>query len=157
MLKTFIKWLSLTVVTILVGVTLAVYLYKDQIIEQVLAEINKSLKIAVTVEKIDLDLLHGFPNIAVQLTNASLPDVEGNSLLEAGEIYIVLNPFNLIKNDHTIERLDIEEATVRILFDEHNKSNFQNLIESTGEESDKDSLSNLSLNAISLTNVRVDY
>ncbi|MEN8247589.1 MAG: AsmA-like C-terminal region-containing protein, partial [Bacteroidota bacterium] len=89
--------------------------------------------------------------------NASLPDVEGNSLLEAGEIYIVLNPFNLIKNDHTIERLDIEEATIRILFDEHNKSNFQNLIESTGEESENDSLSNLSLNAISLTNVRVDY
>lgn len=149
--------MSLTVATIIIGTTLALFLYKDRIINQVVLEINNSLNTAITVDRIDLDLLHGFPFVAIELVNTNIPDIEGKTLLDASSVYIVINPFNLIQNDYTIERIDIEEATINIQFDENNVANFKHFLTQTRESDSSDSISSFSLNSVSFNNVIVEY
>ena len=77
-----LKWTLITLVTIFLGGVLAIFIFKDRIVQQVLVEVNKSLQVPIDVSKVDIDFFHGFPNISVAFYDVILPADTPESLLK---------------------------------------------------------------------------
>lgn len=105
------------------GLTLLIY--KERIIEMVKSEVDQRIKTELSVEAIDIILLKGFPNIPVQFAGVKFHSAfKGELLLESEYIYFVVNVVDLFYNIITIERLEIENATLSIHKDSNGNNNF---------------------------------
>ena len=120
MLKRFLKWFFIVVITLLLGAGLGVFIYKDRIIQQVIVELNRQLTVPIEVSKVDIDLLHGFPNISVAFYNTKLPANTKIQILTAEKLYVIINPFALFQGELNADRLEIVNANLEIIIDENN-------------------------------------
>lgn len=159
-----LKWFALVLLTLGIGIAAGLYIYKDRIVSQVVAEVNKNLSVPIAVSKVDLELFHGFPNVSVVFLELQIP---GNStsnsnrpLLKTKKLYALVNSLDLINGDFSIDRFEIEDGEVHILVDKENRNNlseiFNNQHKSEGDEVEvKNSAFNLK--DFLLTNIEIYY
>ncbi len=142
--RIYCKYLKLIrkIIYIIISVTilgvaisgLALVIYKDHVINLLKNEINLHIKSRLDVESIDLILLKGFPNISIKFTNVRFYSAfEQELLLESKNIYFVLNLLDLFQNDITVERLEVEDAKLRIHKNLKGEKNYDVFIESNNE------------------------
>ncbi len=159
-LKSFIRGLFIALLTLLLGLLAALFLFKDRIIARVLAEVNKSLQVPVQVDKVDLELLHGFPNIAVRFNDVVVPADSDSTFLEAGKIYALLNPFALLRGELIVARIEVADARITIHVDKQNKNNISALYRlqrQGGADSTAANPARIKLHSMLLKNVDVSY
>jgi AsmA-like C-terminal region len=121
--KSIVKWLFIVLITLFLGSVAALLIFKEQIIEQVLSEVNKSLNVPVQVSKVDLDFFHGFPNVSVAFYDVLLPADTDIKFLEAQKLYVLLNPIEVARGEMNIARIEVINAKVNIIIDKTNHSN----------------------------------
>jgi len=159
MLKKLLKWLFYSLLTLILGISLSIYLFKDRIIQEVLTEVNDYLSVPVNVSRVDIDFLHGLPNISIAFYDVELP-ADAEPVVTAKRFYAIINPIQIIRGNLTIEKLEIIDAEINIIIDTSNKNNISRLFKSPESENlnKEDTVaSGFDLNSIVLHNVDVDY
>ncbi len=161
-IKSFLKWLFIGLLTIFLGVTTALFIFKDRIIDQVLYEVNRSLKTPLEVSSIELEYFHGFPNVAVAFYEVSLRPAD-RPALQAKRFYILLNLIQIAKGNFIIERLELVGAKITILIDEHNNSNIGEIFIDRIDQEDslqsigKESSASFNIQSILLKDIDIEY
>jgi len=161
-IKSILKWLLITLFTIFLGVTIALFIFKDRIIEQVLVELNRSLTTPLEVSSIELDYFHGFPNVAVAFYDVSISPSD-KPVFQVKEFYILLDPIQVAQGNFIIERLELIGAKINILIDEHNKSNIGEIFNEPNEQADllqaleNDVSASFSIQSILLKDIDIEY
>lgn len=132
---------------------LATIFYKSQIIDLLKKEIDKNIESKLEVDKIELNLLKGFPNISIEFKGVSFySSFKNEVLLKSENIYFVLNVMDLIGNDITIEKIEIANARLYAHTDKEGRRNYDVFVTSNSKES---ASGNLNLKSVVFKNVEV--
>lgn len=154
-LKKIVYYFVVVVVAILFGGALGVYIYKDDIIDLLKEEVNKNLETELEVEKIDINFLKGFPNLAVAFKEVKFHSAFENEMLLTGDnVFFVLNVWGLLEQNIEIERLEIVNGNITIHKNRKGKNNFDVFTKSQASDTTKNSLE---IHSIQLTNVSIKY
>ena len=131
-LKKVLFYLLLTVLITVAGLLIAVFLFKDRIIQQFVSEANKSLNTPVKIGKIDVSMFSDFPNLAIVFTDVYIEDSHpGNyPLLTAERISFNLNMVEVWRGNYSIRGLSVSGSETNLKINPVGKTNF-NIIKET--------------------------
>jgi hypothetical protein len=103
---------SLLILILLAWLGLAWYVntHKKEILAEVSTGMSERIRGDLQIKSMELSMFHSFPNVALTLKDVTIQDslwpVHRHSLLEAGEVYVRVNPFALLGN-----RLELQKIT----------------------------------------------
>ncbi|MCC5930537.1 MAG: AsmA family protein [Cyclobacteriaceae bacterium] len=132
--------------------------YQKQILNWFITEANKQIVTPVKVRDIQLNTWRFFPEMAISLKDVVILDsheVSADTLAEAREIYLLFNPFHIIRGQYQINDLLIRNARVQLKIDEKGERNFDIIKKDVGSPSENQLL--FELKSIQLSNVFVIY
>ncbi len=111
---------------IIIGFAVSLFIFKDRIIQQFIAEANKSLNTAVKIGKIEISTWQDFPNLAIVFTDVYVEDShpEEFPLLTAKKISFYLNPIEAWKGNYSIRGLQIKSSETNLKINKVGKNNF---------------------------------
>lgn len=133
MLKKVLKWFFYIVLTLIIGLGASIYLFKDRIIELVLVEVNQFIAVPVQVNKVDLDLFHGLPSIAVGFYDVELSK-DSESIISAERIYAIINPLEFFQDEFVVQTIELINAEIRFHVDKNNDNNLEDLFKTPEDE-----------------------
>ena len=109
-LRKILLYLLLAVFVLFAGLVISVFLFKDRIIRQFVAEANKSLSTPVKIGKIDVSLFANFPNLAIEFSDVYVEDSHPDiyPLLTAERISFKLNPLEVWRGNYSIRGLSVK-------------------------------------------------
>lgn len=133
---------------------IATIIFKDEIINLLIIEVNKQIKTELEVDEIDLKLLKGFPNISIDFKGVKFYSAfEDEILLESKNVYFVLDFFELFNKNISVERLEIIDAKINIHVNKVGQRNFDVFVSS---DTSKYIRASLNLESILLKNVTIN-
>jgi hypothetical protein len=140
---------------LLVGLVASVFLFKDRIIRQFVAEANKHLNTPVTIAKIDISLWRDFPNLSIVCSDVYVEDSHPgkDTLLWAQRLSFSINSLEILKRNYQVRGLQIDNSRTHLLINTSGKTNYH-ILKETGEGSSSISFD---LKNVSLTNSYVTY
>ena len=155
-LKKVFFYLLLTVIVVVTGLMISVFLFKDRIIQQFVSEANKSLNTPVKIGKIDVSVFADFPNLAIVFTDVYIEDSHpGNyPLLTAERISFSLNALEVWKGNYSVRGLSVTGSETNLKINVAGKSNFNIIKESTARNG---GTVQFNLQQVQLLNTVVDY
>ncbi len=162
--RRILKWTSYTILLLLIVIITIPILFKNEIKELVIKEVNKTLKADVNIGDFDLTFLSTFPSITMQLMNVSVTgrtEFKGVQLAKIKNIEAKVDLWDVIGGDQIkIKSIAISDAKIDVRVDPDGKANYDIVIPT--EELPKDvqeepSSFALSLQEYSLTNVQLVY
>ena len=159
-IKSILKWVLLTLLILAIGSILALFIFKDRIIQQVIVEVNKSLNVPIQVSKVELEYFRGFPNVAVGFNDVILPANTDIVFLEAKRMYAVINPINLIRGNLEISRIEVVDASIKVFIDQENRNNVADIFrnQESSQDAGEESINpGFSFQSIMLENIDIDY
>ncbi len=111
---------------LLVALTTSVFLFKDRIINQFIAEANKHLNTPVTIGKMDISVFRNFPQISIVLYDVYIEDSQPGAypLLTAKVIAFQLNPIEVWKGNYTVRGLEIKDSETNLKVNAKGKDNY---------------------------------
>lgn len=143
----------------MVIITILLFVFKDDIINYTVKELNKNLKTEVKVKEIELTFWATFPNISVDFNGVFIQDALPNStqadtLFCSDRIRLKFSPWDIWNDRYHVKGLEIENASVHLKVTDEGKVNYDILKESDSKES---SDFEVKLNGIELHNVNFAY
>jgi len=151
-LKRIFKYFILTGVAIFIASLIAIFLYKDQIIRQLVRELNKSLLTKIDVEYIDLDLWESFPKINLVLNHVLV--FESNKATKVlgkfESIHLGFSLTDLIHQNFEFNNLRLVNGNVDLIIDTNGDTNYQIIKPGKGEERTTFVLNRFSLDSIEI-------
>ncbi|HUH32509.1 MAG TPA: AsmA-like C-terminal region-containing protein [Daejeonella sp.] len=104
-----------------------VHTHKKQLLESITAQLNEDLAGTLTIEKMEPELIRGFPGISVSLSNVVLRDSLWNNhrhdVLNAKEAYISVDAFSILGSTPTIRNIKITNGNLYFYTDSLGYSN----------------------------------
>lgn len=151
--------IGVVAVIVLMGVTLGIlYHYRADVIELFVKEANKKINTPVDVDKIELDLWSGFPDVSINLEKVRIyesQEMAGDYLCTADQITLSFDLFNLIFRNYNLTSLILDHAVVNMVIDPYGQRNFDIL--DRKDATSQDSLPELTLEKITLKNTTFNY
>lgn len=99
------------IITLLIGVTILTYIYRDEAKELMIESLNRNLKTEIHVDNIQLDLFRRFPNAALTFNNVMAYEVtpysDRDTLFKTERIYFQFSIGDLIRGKYRIKHLEI--------------------------------------------------
>ncbi|MEY3843181.1 MAG: hypothetical protein RIR80_753 [Bacteroidota bacterium] len=125
--KKILLWTLIITTLIVVQGFIVMFVYQDEIKNLAVKELNKQLNTPIKVGKIDFSLFEHFPFAAI-----SFPDVEmkesnnqhQNNLLQAKDISLLFNVWDLVNKNYHIKKLYLADAHVNIVIDSLGNPNY---------------------------------
>ena len=100
---------------------------KTEIVEKINNQINDNIAGEVKIGDIGYKFLTGFPNFTVVLNDVEVKDslisIHKRPVLKAGEIEVRLNVMSLLRQEVSINKIVINDATIDLLKDKNGVSN----------------------------------
>jgi len=133
----FTKWFLGITFGLFLLISLLLYIYKDDIINAVVGEINKQLVVPVEVNDIDLAFWGSFPNISVDLNKVHIRDAYADSLHHRGtlmytdRIRLKFNPLDLWNGDYHLKAVDLSPGKLCIKINKKGQANYNIFKEDT--------------------------
>jgi len=156
----FLKFLGIAAcAVVLLWCVLAAYVYshKQQVLNGITTQLNENISGKLTIRKIDLSMIRGFPGVSAALQDISLEDSlyyqHHRKLLEAKNVFVSVNIFSLLKGHPRIHKLSIADGKISIFTDSTGYSNIQ--LFRRGDTADKER--NVKIGAIDFSNVTVVF
>ena len=115
--------LLFSVLSFLLFLVILAAFFDKQVSQQLVAEINKSLKTELRVGDASLSLLSGFPSASINLAQVRLKDALGGQLLAAEELSFRFDLLSLFGDDLKIHSVLLRKGAIRIIVDRTGKSN----------------------------------
>jgi hypothetical protein len=164
LLKKILKWTGITFVLLIILMICIPIIFKDDIKNLVLKEVNKSLKADVSIQDIDLTFISTFPAITIKLSDVK---VVGRTAFKGVELAAIksfsahVGFWDIISGDQIeIDEIHLSDAQFDVRVDPKGMANYDIVIpteELPKEEQEEPSSFKLSLNEYSLTNVGIRY
>ncbi len=163
-LKKFLKWTGITLFFLIILIILVPILFKDQLKELVIKEVNKTLTAKLELDDFDLTFFSTFPNVTVELKGARLTgtgDFNGVKLAEIKRIEAHVGLWDVVAGDQIeIDEVHIYDPSfdVRVLQD--GRANWDIVKPDslmTEEELEEPSSFKLSLQEYSINNANIIY
>lgn len=164
LLKKILKWSGITFLLLIVLMISIPIIFKDDIKQLVLKEVNKSLKADVSIQDIDLTFISTFPAITIELSDVK---VVGRTAFKGVELAAIktfsahVGFWDIVSGDQIeIDEIHLSDARFDVRVDPKGMANYDIVIpteELPIEEQEEPSSFKLSLNEYSLTNVAIRY
>ena len=164
LLKKILKWTGITFVLLIILMICIPIIFKDDIKNLVLKEVNKSLKADVSIQDIDLTFISTFPAITIKLSDVK---VVGRTAFKGVELAAIksfsahVGFWDIVSGDQIeIDEIHLSDAQFDVRVDPKGMANYDIVIpteELPKEEQEEPSSFKLSLNEYSLTNVGIRY
>jgi len=143
----------------MVIISILLVIYKDDIIDYTVKELNKNLKAEVKVEKIDLTFWATFPNVSIDFNGVFIQDAVPNStsvdtLFQSEQIRIKFSPWDIWNDDYHVKGLEVTDAHVHLKVFKDGNVNYDIVKES---KSDEPSDFEVKLRGIEFENVQFIY
>ena len=152
-LKKILVWTAALLGFAVVALVVIAGFFDDQISSRLLREINKQLNSELTVEKVELSLLSGFPNASVNLRKVALNDALKGTLLEAENMAFRFRLFSLFGSTIKVNSVLVEDGALFVHINRRGKANY-NILKTKQESADAPAKSSDSQLAISLQEAR---
>ncbi|OFX17795.1 MAG: hypothetical protein A2033_18490 [Bacteroidetes bacterium GWA2_31_9] len=127
----------LSLIILIVGGAFVVgYFYSDKVTTLVISELNKRIDTEVTTDKVSFSVLKKFPNASIEFENITIKSsknihkndfkkTNADTLLQAKSLFLEFNIIDIIKENYTIKKINIENGKINILTDFYGEDNFQ--------------------------------
>ena len=157
--KRILKWLVATVLTLAITITVVLTVFKDDIINYAIGEINQYLKVRVDVARVDLTFWKTFPNLSIDFEHVfvqgALPeDRESDTLLFSELVRLKFNPIDIWNEEYKVKQIAIKPGTLHLVINEQGLQNFDILKPKEGKSDDA---FNLQLQKISVEGMDFTY
>jgi hypothetical protein len=164
LLKKTLKWTGITFGFLIVLMICIPIIFKDDIKNLVLKEVNKSLKADVSIQDIDLTFISTFPAITIELSDVKLVGrtaFKGVELASIKSFSAHVGLWDIISGDQIeIDEIHLSDAQFDVRVDPKGMANYDIVIpteELPKKEQEEPSSFKMSLNEYSLTNVAIRY
>lgn len=163
-LKKILKWSGITLLTLILLLILIPIIFKNQIKEMVVDEVNKNLNAELTVGDFDLTFISTFPNMTIELYDTKLVGKEkfdGVDLVKMEKLTANVGFWSVVFGDQVeVNEIHIEKPVIDIRILEDGSANYDIVKsdeEKTKEELEEPSNFKLSLKEYSITNGQIKY
>ncbi len=124
---TLLSGLIFLVATVIVLATLG-WVYRDNIKQHFVSQINKGLKTEVFIEDISVNLFRNFPLASISLRNVTMLEAIENSpkdtLLVASRIFFQFSLMDIIRKDYTIKQAEVIDGFFHMKLFEDGSNNY---------------------------------
>jgi uncharacterized protein involved in outer membrane biogenesis len=162
--RRILKWTGISLLLIIIALILIPILFKDQIKELVIAEVNKSLNAELSLGDFDLTFFSTFPNMSVILSDAKLQgkdDFKDVTLMNIKEVQANVGFWSVISGDQVdIDAVHIKDPVFDVRVLQNGLANYDIVKPDsvkTEEELSEPSSFKLSLKEYSITNATIKY
>lgn len=164
MLKTLIlrvlKWTAGIILVLFLSITATLYVFKDDICNLAIAQVNKYLKVKVVVSEVDLTYWASFPNLSIDFNEVFIQDsfeksTVRDTLLYSDRIRCKFNPMDLWNEIYTIKAVEVGKGTLQLKVNPKGENNF-NIVKETSDSVESDGFE-LNLNSIYCEEMRFSY
>lgn len=154
-----------SILILLVVITLILnFLFKNQLIDLVISQLNKQIDTRINIAKVDLSLWKSFPNISVQFDQVYAQSSnrfrtanhlrQSDTLLMADKIFFEFNVLKLINHQYELKRVYFKNGYIKLKVNNNGLTNYD-IIKSSGSKSEN--TIDLKLNDIVFVDTRVEY
>jgi hypothetical protein len=157
--KKILLYVAITVGVLLISFVLSVFLFKEKILRQFIAEANKSLNTPVKIGKMDVSAFEAFPQLSIVLTDVYVEDSHPGEypLLTAKIISFQLSPIEVWQGNYTIKGIQISNSETNLKINASGQSNF-NILKEDPEKKDRPAGKlKFALKDVGLKNTKVRY
>ncbi|MCR9172762.1 MAG: AsmA family protein [bacterium] len=163
-LKKILKWTGISLLVLILLLILIPIIFKNQIKEMVVDEVNKNLNAELSVGDFDLTFISTFPDMTIELYNTKLvgkDEFKGVDLVKMKKLTAHVGFWSVIAGDQVeVDEIHIEKPTIDIRILEDGSANYD--IVKSDEEKTKDELEEpsnfkLSLKEYSITDGQIRY
>lgn len=160
-IKKFSLWFFGSIAGIIVLIAFLLYIFKDDICDAAIAQLNKNLKAKVTVSDVDLTFWSTFPNLSIDFNNVFIQDaVDGSTkrdtLLFSDRIRCKLNPFDIWKEEYKVKAIEISPGVLNLRVDEEGSNNYD-IFKERNDSIEDDGAFDFNLEKVSFENFRFNY
>ncbi|MEJ6777052.1 MAG: AsmA-like C-terminal region-containing protein [Crocinitomicaceae bacterium] len=153
-------WFSGILVGLLLLITGALYIFKDDICNVVINQVNKNLKGKVSVAKVDLAFWGSFPNLSVDFKEVFIQDsyqgsTELDTLLYSDRIRCKFNLLDIWRENYTVKSLEVSPGILKIKVNSRGLNNYDIIKEDTVDV--EQSRLELNLDIVEFEDFRFDY
>lgn len=157
--RNLIFWISGSLLSIFLIISLLLYVYKGDICNYVIQEVNKHLKAKVSVEKVDLAFWGTFPNLSVDFEKVFIQDSyeyakPTDTLLFTEKIRLKFNPIDIWNEKYNVKKIDINPGVLKLKINKKGEVNYDILKPSEDTTSTK---FNLNLQKVALNEIRFSF
>ncbi len=151
----FAKRAVLILLVFMTTISLVLYVFEDRIIKKVVEQVNTYLKEPVQVAQINLHFWRTFPQLSVAFDQVLIADPlrSKDTLLQAEQISLRFNPFDLWNGNYQIEQITGFNGQLNLKDDRKGRANYD-IFKPT---SSRTSAFNLELETILLEQFKVSY
>lgn len=163
-IKKILKWTGISLLVLIVLMILLPIIFKDEIKEMVVAEVNKTLNAELKVGDFDLTFISTFPNMTFKLYDTKLvgkDKFKGVELVNMKELEAHVGLWSVIGGDQVeIDEIHIKEPIIDVRVLEDGSANYDIVKPDsvkTAAEKEEPSNFKLSLKEYSCTNAKIKY
>ena len=154
-----LKWLVGIVVTLMLLISAALIIFKDDIKQYAINELNQHLNKKLHVSFIDVGLWKTFPSLSLDFDNVLIRDKFGDeqkvdTTLYAKKLSLRFNPLDFLESNYSVKTVVLKEGIVNLKVDTKNRVNYDIL---KASESDEQSNFEFKLEDIELINSDFSY
>lgn len=125
----FSKWIFILTLSLVLLISVALYLMRDKIVGLVVTEVNKNLNAPVKVEDLSLTFWASFPNLSVDFNNVYIQSANKgalatDTLLYADRIRLKFNPFEVLKKNYQVKEVEVFPGVCNIKTLANNETNY---------------------------------
>jgi uncharacterized protein YxeA len=104
----FGKWFFGILLSLVVVISLILYIFKDEICGAVIDKMNAYLKTKVEVAEVDLTFWSTFPNLSVDFNHVFIQDpyegaTRSDTLFASQQVRLKFNPFDIWRENYTVK------------------------------------------------------
>jgi len=163
-LKKTLKWTGISLLVIIILLIIIPIIFKDEIKEMVIKEVNKSLKAELSVGDFDLTFISTFPNMTIELMDSKLQGLNEFKDVTLADIKLIqahVGFWDVVTGDQIkINEVHIIDPTFDVRVMQNGLANYDIVKteeEMTPEEVEEPSSFALSLDEYSITNAKINY
>ncbi len=163
-LKKTLKWTGISLLLIIILLIIIPIIFKDEIKEMVIKEVNKSLKAELSVGDFDLTFISTFPNMTIELIDTKLiglNEFKGVTLADIKSVRAHVGFWDVVSgSDLEIDEIHITEPKFDVRVLQSGLANYdivKSEEEMTPEELEEPSNFSLALHEYSITNGTINY
>lgn len=162
-LKKILKWTGITLLLIIIALIVIPIVYKDEIKEMVIEEVNKSLTATFELDDFDLTFFSTFPKLTIDIDGARLigkDQFDGVKLADIGKAQASVQFWSVFSDQIEIDAIHITDPSFDVKVLQDGTANYDIVKPDsvkTEEELSEPSSFKLSLQEYSITNAKLKY
>lgn len=125
--KKLLKWLSITLLILIIAAIAIPYFFKDQILAKVKEETNKRLNATVDFGDVDLSLVWTFPNFSLSIANITVTghdEFKGLKLVDIEKMSLSINLWSVFSGDYEINGFELDKPNFYVKVLNNGKANY---------------------------------